>query len=96
MCGTYLNYRIFIKELTDIARPQQINKGTEKFSWTPQCDEAFKNLQIVTVITLAPILRYLIMNLPFVLDNDANAFALEGVLQIKDGRETNRVLMQVI
>ena len=85
--GTCSYYRRFIKQFTDIARPlHKLTEKTEKFSWTPQCDEAFKNLKIA--LTSAPILRYPNLNLPFVLDTDASAFAMGGVLsQIEDGIE---------
>lgn len=82
--GTCSYYRRFIKQFTDIARPlHKLTEKTEKFTWTPQCDEAFKNLKIA--LTSAPILRYPNLNLPFVLDTDASAFAMGGVLsQIED------------
>lgn len=55
--GTCSYYRRFIKQFTDIARPlHKLTEKTEKFTWTPQCDEAFKNLKIA--LTSAPILRY--------------------------------------
>lgn len=77
--GTCSYYRRFIKKFTDIARPlHKLAEKTEKFSWTPQCDEAIKNLKIA--LTSAPILRYPNLNLPFVLDTDASAFAMGGVL----------------
>lgn len=85
--GTCSYYRRFIKQFTDIARPlHKLTEKTEKFSWTPQCDEAFKNPKIA--LTSAPILRYPNLNLPSVLDTDASAFAMGGVLsQIEDGIE---------
>ena len=85
--GTCSYYRRFIKWFTDIARPlHKLTEKTEKFNWTPQCDEAFQKLKVA--LTSAPILRYPDLSLPFVLDTDASAFAMGGVLsQIEDGVE---------
>ena len=85
--GTCSYYRRFIKWFTDIARPlHKLTEKTEKFNWTPQCDEAFQKLK--AALTSAPILRYPDLSLPFVLDTDASAFAMGGVLsQIEDGVE---------
>ena len=85
--GTCSYYRRFIKHFADIARP--LHKLTEKgdtFKWTAQCDEAFQQLK--SALTSAPILRYPDLDLPFVLDTDASAFAMGAVLsQVEDGVE---------
>lgn len=85
--GTCAYYRRFIKSFSDIAKP--LFKLTEKdsvFCWSEECQISFQTLK--ECLTSTPVLGYPDMNLEFVLDTDASAFCIGGVLsQIKDGKE---------
>ena len=57
-----------------------------KFEWTELQEIAFQRLK--TALVEAPMLNHPVPNAPFILDTDASAFALGGVLsQIVDGVE---------
>lgn len=85
--GTCAYYRRFIKSFSDIAKP--LFKLTEKdsvFCWSEECQISFQTLK--ECLTSTPVLGYPDMNLEFVLDTDASAFCIGGILsQIKDGKE---------
>ncbi|BHF79421.1 hypothetical protein SprV_0702254100 [Sparganum proliferum] len=87
-------YRRFIRDFAGIARP--LHRLTEKgreFRWTDECQAAFDELR--TRLSRAPIL--MLPNTtetapPFVLDTDASAFAMGGVLSQTDDNGLERVI----
>ncbi|BHF71978.1 hypothetical protein SprV_0401504000 [Sparganum proliferum] len=87
-------YRRFIRNFAGIARP--LHRLTEKgreFRWTDECQAAFDELR--TRLSRAPIL--MLPNTtetapPFVLDTDASAFAMGGVLSQTDDNGLERVI----
>jgi len=80
-------YRRFIEGFADIASP--LHRLTEKsapFEWTSQCARAFERLR--EALISAPILAYPRPGGQYILDTDASAFAVGGVLsQVQDGEE---------
>jgi len=85
--GTCSYYRRFIKNFSEISRPlNQVNSKNFQFSWTPECQQVFDLLR--KHLSTAPILAYLNYSLPFILDTDASAVGIGGVLsQVQDGQE---------
>ena len=85
--GTCNYYRRFIHEYSEIARPlNQMSSKNAIFKWTDACQEAFSTLR--QRLVSAPILAYPDFNLPFILDTDASAVGLGGILsQVQDGQE---------
>ncbi|BHF60516.1 hypothetical protein SprV_0100348100 [Sparganum proliferum] len=87
-------YRRFIRDFAGIARP--LHRLTEKgreFRWTDECQAAFDELR--TRLSRAPTL--MLPNTtetapPFVLDTDASAFAMGGVLSQTDDNGLERVI----
>ena len=56
------------------------------FSWTPDCDGAFRDLK--RLLTEAPILGYPTADDPFVVDTDASLTGVGAVLsQVQEGKE---------
>ncbi len=80
-------YRRFIKSFADIAHP--LHRLTEKkaeFKWSIECDKAFNDLK--QALISAPVLAYPQAAGDFIIDTDASAFAIGGVLsQVHDGVE---------
>jgi hypothetical protein len=80
-------YRRFIKNFAEIASP--LHRLTEKkaeFKWSSECDEAFQRLK--QALISAPVLAYPQVTGDFIVDTDASAFAIGGVLsQVQDGME---------
>ncbi|KAG8172455.1 hypothetical protein JTE90_004429 [Oedothorax gibbosus] len=70
-----------------IARPlHRLTEKQQKFTWTPECDEAFDHLK--SVLTSAPILAYPEPDKMFILDTDASKEGIGAVLsQEVDGKE---------
>ena len=76
----FANYhRRFIKNFAQIAKPLQLltNKGMH-FAWGVTQQQAFDQLK--SLLTTCPMVHHPISGLPFILDTDASAFALGGVL----------------
>ena len=84
----FANYhRRFIKNFAKIAKPLQFltNKG-QRFTWGPSQQLDFSTLK--TLLTTCPMLNHPLPDIPFILDTDASAFGLGGVLSQKvDGVE---------
>ena len=77
--GLVSYYRRFIANFSKIAKP--LYKLTEKhcdFSWTDNCESAFQHLK--ECLVSAPILAYPSAEGRYILDCDASAFAIGGVL----------------
>ena len=85
--GTCSYYRKYIPHFADVAAPlTNLTRKSEKFIWSPKCQEAFENLKML--LTTAPILAYPNNEGPFILDTDASGIAIGGVLsQIQEGEE---------
>ena len=84
----FANYhRRFIKNYASIAAPLiRLTRKKVPFTWALPQQVAFEALK--RELINAPVLSHAIPNHPFVLDTDASAFALGGVLsQTIDGRE---------
>ena len=84
----FANYhRRFIQDFSQLAKPLQLltNKG-QSFIWEIDQQRAFQRLKFL--LTSCPMLYHPIPDMPFILDTDASAFALGGVLsQEVDGVE---------
>ena len=84
----FANYhRRFIKNFAQVARPllKLTNKG-QPFIWGHEQDLAF--LELKSLLTTCPMLSHPVPGAKFILDTDASAFALGGVLsQVVDGQE---------
>lgn len=80
-------YRKFLPNFAKLARPlHHLTKGTEKFSWSSECDEAFNQLK--NKLTTAPILALPNDDEDYVLDTDASGVSIGAVLsQMQDGQE---------
>ena len=62
-----------------------LKKG-ERFRWTAECEEAFRNIK--RKLMNAPILAFPQLDVPFILDTDASDSGLGAVLsQVQDGKE---------
>ncbi|KAG8176335.1 hypothetical protein JTE90_021972 [Oedothorax gibbosus] len=85
--GLSTYYRRFVKGFSMIARPlHRLTEKQQKFTWTPECDEAFDHLK--SVLTSAPILAYPEPDSMFILDTDASKEGIGAVLsQEVDGKE---------
>ena len=85
--GTCAYYRRFIKSFSDIAKPlYQLTEKDSTFSWSENCQVSFQTLK--DCLTTAPVLGYPDITQEFILDTDASAFCIGGVLsQIKDNKE---------
>ncbi|BHF81305.1 hypothetical protein SprV_0702443500 [Sparganum proliferum] len=87
-------YRRFIRDFAGIARPlHRITEKGREFRWTDECQATFDELR--TRLSRAPIL--MLANTtetapPFVLDTDASAFAMGGVLSQTDDNGLERVI----
>ena len=76
----FANYhRRFIQDFAQIAKPLQLltNKG-QPFVWGESQQVAFESLK--SLLTTCPMLHHPVPDVPFILDTDASAFALGGVL----------------
>ena len=84
LCSYYKN---FILNYGDIAKPLNgLSKSDVDFLWLEECQAAFDTLK--ERLTTAPILAYPDLDLEFILDTDASAYAISGVLaQVQDGKE---------
>ena len=72
-------YRRFVRGFAKIARPlHKICEKGVKFSWTDECDTAFRALKVA--LTSSPILTYPIPGKTFILDTDAIQTAIGAVL----------------
>ena len=72
-------YRRFIHNFADIATPlHRLSSKNTKFDWSSECQAAFEELK--RRLTSAPILAYPAEEGQFILDTDASAFAMGGVL----------------
>ena len=80
-------HRRFIQDFSAIADPlTRLSKKNVKFSWSDEQEIAFTRLK--TALVSAPMLHHPVPDAPFVLDTDASAYALGGVLsQVIDGVE---------
>ncbi len=83
-------YRRFIKGYAEIAKPlYRLTEKNAPFSWTPQCNEAFKKLK--EALITAPVLAYPSSNGSYILDCDASNIGLGAVLSVKqDGDDVER------
>ena len=73
-------YRRFIESFADIAYPlHQLMQKNARFRWTEKCDLSFEQLK--TCLTTAPILAFPRAVGTYILDTDASAYGIGGVLQ---------------
>ena len=90
-CRSFLGlasyYRRFCPGFAEIARPlHKLCEKGRRFQWTPEAQEAFDRLK--QVLTSPPVLAYPLPNIRFIVDTDASAFSVGGVLsQIQNGHE---------
>jgi transposase InsO family protein len=77
-------YRRFIPNYSAIAKPltSLLRKNTV-FSWSSSAQEAFEALK--TAFTEAPILAHPDSTLPYIVETDASAFAISGILSQRHG-----------
>lgn len=81
----FINYhRAHLPKLAEIAVPlYQLTRKNTEFIWSPTHEEAFQTLK--TAMVTPPILVLPNSTDPFILDTDASAFAVSGVLsQVQD------------
>lgn len=80
-------YRKFIYKFSDIVNPMvQLTKKETHFQWTDECQRSFDALK--TALCTAPILSFPTPSGRYILDTDASAVGIGGVLsQIQDGVE---------
>ncbi len=78
-------YRRFIPTFADAAQPLYQAAGTHPFQWTPEAEEAFKQLQLA--LTGAPVLAYPDPDGEFTVDTDASNLGLGAVLSQNQGGE---------
>ena len=80
-------HRRFIKDFAAIADPlTRLSQKNVKFVWTETQEIAFR--QLIAALVSAPMLHHPVPDAPFILDTDASAYALGGVLsQVVDGEE---------
>ena len=84
----FINYhRDFIPGLAGIARPlYQLTKPKNAFSWTHECEVAFRRLK--DCITSTPVLSFPNSSDLFILDTDASDHSIGAALyQVQEGRE---------
>ena len=77
--GTAGYYRQFVPNYAHIASPlpRACQKG-DRFRWTAECKEAFRDIK--HRLSSAPILAFLQLDVPFILDSDASDSGLGAVL----------------
>ena len=76
-------YRRFIQDYSRVARPlTELTKKTEKWSWNPEADKAFKELK--NRFTTAPILAHFEAKRPVIIETDASDFAIGAILSQRD------------
>jgi hypothetical protein len=76
-------YRRFIDHYSDVIRPlTALSKKDVKFSWSEQCEQAFRELK--KRFTEAPILRHFDSLKPSIVETDASDFVTAGVLSQHD------------
>ena len=85
--GTAGYYRGFVPNYADIAAPlHSASQKGERFRWTAECEEAFRNIK--RKLMNAPILAFPQLDVTFILDTDASDSGLGAVLsQVQDGKE---------
>ena len=85
--GLATYYRRFVKQFSQIAAPlHELTKKGLRWHWTPECEEAFKELK--QALIAAPVLPYPDPSIPYILDTDASQEGLGAVLsQVKNGQE---------
>jgi len=84
----FANYhRRFIKDFAKIAYPlTQLTKKNSTFMWNDDLQRSFDELR--HALSTAPVLDHAQSDCPLILDTDASAYALGGVLsQVVDGQE---------
>ena len=90
-CRSFLGlaayYWRFYPGFAEIARPlQKLCEKGRKFQWTSEAQEAFDRLK--QLLIRPPVLAYHLPNTRFIVDTDASAFSVRGVLsQIQNGNE---------
>lgn len=75
----------FIPTFADVAQPLYHAAGTHPFTWTPEAEEAFKQLQLT--LTGAAVLAYPDPDVEFISDTNASHLGLGAVLSQEQGRE---------
>jgi len=80
-------YRKFIRQFSILAGPlYDLTKKRVKFQWNDSCEKAFELIK--SRLTESPILAYPTRDDKFILDTDASAYGIGGVLsQIQNGQE---------
>lgn len=77
-------YRKFIEGFSKIAKPLfRLTEKSVKFEWEENCEAAFQKLK--NCLISAPILAYPRVEGQYILDCDASAFAIGGVLSQEQG-----------
>ena len=96
----FANYHMrFIKNFAQIAKAlQMLTHRGQHFTWGSSQRLAFSNIK--SLLTTCPMLNHPMPNIPFILDTDASAFALGGVLSLSKSEmnycTTHRELLAVI
>jgi hypothetical protein len=87
-------YRRFVKVFSKIENPiMKLQKKNKKFVWTKKCTEAFRRLK--KLLTTAPILKVLDMDVNFLVCTDTSKEGLGRVL-MQDGRVITYILRNFI
>ncbi|XP_041481796.1 trichohyalin-like [Lytechinus variegatus] len=78
--------RQFVKNFSQVVKPlTNLTKKDQSFVWNQECEETF--LRMEETLT-APILAYPQLDMGFILDTDADNFAIRAVLsQVQEGKE---------
>ena len=94
--GSVNYYNRFIKGFSEIAQPLFVaaNRKYKKFNWTPECQQAFETLRLALIS--APVMAFPRREGLFVLDTDASAFAIGGVLSQRQKNEQGEEVERVI
>ena len=83
--GTVNYYNRFIKDFSKIAYPlRRIPRDKRLFEWTAECDAAYEQLR--QALITAPVMSYPQETGLYILDTDASAFAIGGVLSQMQSR----------
>ena len=88
-------YSRFIKNFAEIAKPlYELSRKRVKFEWTDVHEQAFETLR--TAVTSAPVMAYPQKEGDWILDTDASAFAIGGVLSQMQPDENGELQEKVI
>jgi hypothetical protein len=85
--GTASYYRRFVRDFASIASPlHRLTESQAQWAWTAEQESAFRRLK--AVLADAPVLRFPVIDAPYILDTDASLTGIGAVLsQVVDGQE---------